>query len=178
MNQRKWESHILKGVNVSNHGAERTFEGSSVLLLFSLSYTCFRGAELHVYGKLYTCIYLPAASSLARVTRAVVTPAFDPVTHGQVGPQPVATIIVSRPLIFPACLSYYRPSRGKTWRGFGHEDVRMFVHLLGRGHPGGLFARRSIESAGGGRRRGEVMEEEALITGLSSLRRSPPAPLA
>lgn len=66
MNQRKWELHILKGVNVSNHGAERTFEGSSVLLLFSLLYTCFPGAELHVYGKLYTCIYLPAASSLTR----------------------------------------------------------------------------------------------------------------
>lgn len=54
----------------------------------------------------------------------------------------------------------------------GGSDVCMFVH------PDGLFARRSIESAGGGRLCGEVMEEEALITGLSSLRRSPPAPLA
>lgn len=126
MNQRKWELHILKGVNVSNHGAVRTFEGSSVLLLFSLLYTCFRGAELRLYGKLYTCIYLPAASSLTRVTFAVGTPALDPVSHGQVGSQPVTTIIVSRPLIFPACLSYYRPSRGKPGGGL---DTKTFACL-------------------------------------------------
>lgn len=76
MNQRKWELHILKGVNVSNHGAERMFEDSSDLLLFAFLAVrlFFCGAELHVSAgesseeiyRLRTCIYLPAVSSLPR----------------------------------------------------------------------------------------------------------------
>lgn len=74
MNQRKWELHILKGVNVSNHGAERMFEDSSDLLLFFFllfavrlffaggRITRFRGES----GRRRTCIYLPAAPSLPR----------------------------------------------------------------------------------------------------------------
>lgn len=75
--------------------------------------------ELHL---LYTCVYLPAVSSLhTRVMCASGAAAFDPAAPGQVGLQPVTTVIVSRALILPACLSYYRASRGSlvvfdTWK--------------------------------------------------------------
>lgn len=51
--------------------------------------------------------------------------AVDPVTRGRVGLRPVTAVIVSRPLIFPACLSYYRPPCGSL----GVFDTQKFVCL-------------------------------------------------
>lgn len=151
MNQRKWELHILKGVNVSNHGAERMFEDSSDLLLFFFFF-CFLLCACFLQGQDYMFLrgiqpsahlYLPPrpprrAIPPTRVMCAVGAAALDPVTHGQVGLRPVTAVIVSRPLIFPACLSYYRPpcgSLGGGEGGFRHAEVCLFVRLLSRGHP-------------------------------------------
>lgn len=97
-------------------------------------------------------LYLPASRAVGGGKRLTLA------TPGQVGLRPVTTAIVSRALISPTCLSNYRASGGSRVEGC------LFVRLLGRGHPG-----RSAESTDGGQLRGEVMEEEALIAGLSSL---------
>ena len=100
MNQRKWELHILKRVNVSNHSTGRMLEDSSgPLLLFRdtcfkeppclaadsatamCKITCFRKACTYEAHLQHTCIY-PASLLLSHiytviVCAAVITP-FDP----------------------------------------------------------------------------------------------------
>lgn len=77
---------------------------------------------------------------------------------------PFAAVPVSRPSTFVSIME--RPASGSPTRG--SLFVCLFVRLLGRGHPVGLFALRSIEWPDRGRPPEEVMEEGALISGLSS----------
>lgn len=161
MNQRKWELHTLKGVNAGNHGARRMSEDSSDLLLFSFfNRRLFLRADLHEPTHPLTgftfCIHPPAVPSLLnRVMRAFGAVAFDP--SCSLSPPSLSPVPLT-----PACLSYYRASRGglvlfHTWK-FVCPSAR-------RRSP-----RRPVCSAAvGGRLRGEVMEEEALTAGLSSL---------
>lgn len=72
-----------------------------------------------------------------------------------------ATAVVVFPRIDFSGVFVLLSSVSRTPAAFGHARVCLFDRLLGRGHP------RLLESADGGRLRGEVMEEEALIGGLS-----------
>lgn len=96
--------------------------------------TRFRKASTYEIRHQHTCIYYPTPSRIHTpvVCTAMITP-LDLLIHesssSQVGLRPVMSVILSCPLIFPACLSYIDclvvPDRG----GLGSFDTEKFVCL-------------------------------------------------
>lgn len=162
VNQRKWELHILKRVNVSNHSIGRVLEDSSGMPFLETLVSRSHGIQklpampgLHSspyeIPSQHTCVYTSAVSDLHTDGTYCRSTTWSLWTA--LGLRFDISVVVFCPLIFPACLPCIDccvVPRGGGPGGFWHGKVCLFVCLLCRGHAALCLFGGSIESTNSG----------------------------